>query len=264
MKVFIDIETIPGQKDDLKAEIAAQFPEVPPYEEPKCPRNIKKPETIKEWQENTLPGLRETAILKHQEAVDQRQAAIEEAWRKTGLYGDQGEIVCVSWAIEDAEPSVVFRSLGESEIDLLTMFYKSIYTQLNKRHPNWIGHNITFDLRFLFHRSVILGIRPYVNLHLDAKPWSEQVQDTMIMWAGMRDKISLDRICKALGIQCKGADLPDGEYIDGSMVWDFVKRGEIAKVAAYCKADVVRCREAYKRMTFVQQIAMTVNSLVNQ
>lgn len=259
MKVFIDIETIPGQNHDLQAEIAKQFPEVPPYEEPKCPRTIKKPETIKEWQENTLPGLREAAALKHQEEVNKRQAAIEEAWRKTGLYGDQGEIICIGWAIEDAEPTVLHRQLNGSEVDLLTMFYKTLHTQLNKRHPSWVGHNVTFDLRFLFHRSVILGIRPYVSLHLDAKPWSEQVQDTMIMWAGLRDKVSLDRICKALGIQGKGGDLPDGEYIDGSKVWDFVKRGEIEKVAAYCKADVIRCREAYKRMNFVERIAFTVN-----
>lgn len=264
MKVFIDIETIPGQSDELKADIAKQFPEVAPFEEPKCPRTFKKPESIKEWQENTLPGLREAAQLKHQEEVNKRQAAIEEAWRKTGLYGDQGEIVCIGWAIEDAEPSVLYRSLGESEVDLLTLFYKNIHMQLNKRHPFWIGHNVMFDLRFLFHRSVILNIRPYVNLHLDAKPWGEQVQDTMIMWSGMRDKISLDRICKALGIQCKGSDLPDNEYIDGSMVWDFVKRGEIQKVAAYCKADVVRCRDAYKRMTFAERIAIKANDLINQ
>lgn len=264
MHVFIDIETIPGQSPTLKAEIAAQFPTIAPFETPKCPKTMKKPETIREWEQNILPGLQEAALKKHQDEVAKREAAIEDLWRKTGLYGDQGEIICIAWAIEDAEPSVLYRSLGESEVDLLTLFYRNIHTQLNKRHPFWIGHNVTFDLRFLFHRSVILNIRPYINLHLDAKPWSEQVQDTMIMWSGMRDKISLDRICKALSIQCKGSDLPDGEYIDGSMVWDFVQRGEIQKVAAYCKADVVRCREAYKRMTFVERIAVTANSFANE
>ncbi len=80
-----------------------------------------------------------------------------------------------------------------------------------------------------------------------------------MMWAGLRDKISLDRICKALGIQAKGEDLPEGEYIDGSLVWEFVKRGEIEKVAAYCKADVIRCREVYKRINFLEHVAAKIS-----
>lgn len=258
MRVFTDIETIPGQNPKLREEIAAQFSGVPLYEEPRCPRNIKKPETIREWELNTFPGLREAALQKYKDDVAKRETAIEEAWRKTGLYGDQGEIVCVGWAIEDAEPHVLSRGLNGSEAELIQLFFTTIYKQLNKRHPSWVGHNVSFDLRFLFHRAVILGIKPCINLHIDAKPWSEQVQDTMVMWAGMRDKISLDRICKALGIQTKGEDLPDGEYIDGSLVWEFVKRGEIEKVAAYCKADVIRCREVYKRINFLEQVAAKI------
>jgi predicted PolB exonuclease-like 3'-5' exonuclease len=261
MKVFIDIETIPGQKAELKKEIAVQFPEIMPPEEPKRPRNIKKAETIKEWETNTLPGLRETAQQKHQEEVARRETAIEEAWRKTGLYGDQGEVICIGWAIEDTEPMVLSRNLGGSETELIQAFFNTLYQRLNKRIPHWVGHNVMFDLRFLFHRAVVLGIKPCINLSLDAKPWSEQVQDTMVMWAGLRDKISLDRICKALGIQSKGDDLEEGEYIDGSLVWDFVKRGEISKVATYCKADVTRCREVYKRINFIDCIAFDARFL---
>lgn len=261
MRVFIDIETIPGQNPTLKAEIAAQFPEVTPFEEPKCPKTMKKAETIREWELNSLPSLRETALNKYQADVAKREAAIEEVWRKTGLCGDQGEIICIAWAIEDRESFVLYRQVQDSEADLILYFYQALQHQLNKRHPSWVGHNVMFDLRFLFHRSVILGIRPLINLHLDAKPWSEQVADTMQMWSGMREKISLDRLCKALGIQTKGEDLPNGEYIDGSLVWDFVKRGEMGKVAAYCKADVVRVREAYKRMMFLEQVAIAANGL---
>lgn len=263
MKVFIDIETIPGQSEELKNDIAAQFPAIQPPEEPKCPRNLKKEDTIKAWLENVLPGLKEATAQKYQEECAKREAAIEEVWRKTGLCGDQGEIICIAWAVEDDEPSILYRQVNGSEVDIINQFYAAIYRRLNKRNPTWIGHNVQFDLRFIYHRSVILGIKPYISLHLDAKPWSDQVIDTMTMWAGLRDKVSLDRLCKAMHIQAKGQDLPEGEYIDGSRVWDFVKRGEIEKVAVYCKADVVRCREVYKRMTFMKQIKATLDSFAD-
>ena len=255
MKVFIDIETIPCQSNTIKDEIAAQFPDVAPFTEPSCPRTIKKPETRKEWEDNTLPGLREAALIKYQEDIKKRLECIDDTWRRTALHGDSGEIICIAWAIEDEVPHVVSRSLFYSEANLLTLFYQRIVEQLNQRNPFWIGHNVSFDLRFLFHRSVILKIKPPVHLYLDTKPWAEQVQDTMHLWAGLRDKISLDRLCKALDIPTKGHELPDDEHIDGSRVWDFVKRGEIDKVATYCKADVIRCREAYKRLTFTHKVA---------
>lgn len=254
MKVFIDIETIPGQNLNLRAEIAAQVPAVQPYEDPRCPRNIKKAETIRDWQENTFPLLRDAAQQKYQDDLARRESALEDAWRKTALHGDQGEIICISWAIEDDEPSVCHRHYLESEAALLQTFFDRVYEQLNKRNPSWVGHNVQFDLRFLFHRAVILGIKPCINLYHDSKPWSELAQDTMMMWAGIKEKISLDRLCKVLGIPTKDQDL-DGEKIDGSKVWDFVQRGEIEKVATYCMGDVIRCREVYKRMNFVECIS---------
>lgn len=258
MKVFIDIETIPGQRLDLRTEIAAQLSDVPPYEDPKCPRNIKKSETIRDWQENTFPQLREAAQQKYQDDLVKRELALEDAWRKTALHGEQGEIICIGWAVQDNEPSVCHRHYLESEAVLLQTFFDSVYEQLNKRNPSWVGHNVQFDLRFLFHRAVILGVKPCINLYHDSKPWSEMAQDTMMMWAGIKEKISLDHLCKVLGIPTKDQDL-DSEIIDGSKVWDFVQRGEIEKVATYCMGDVIRCREVYKRMTFADAIAPNLN-----
>ena len=255
MKVFIDIETIPGQRLDLRVEIAAQFSDVPQYEDPKCPRNIKKAETTRDWQENTFPQLREAAQQKYQDDLVKRESALEDTWRKTALHGEQGEIICIGWAIEDSEPSVCFRHPYESEAVLLQTFFNAVYQQLNKRNPSWVGHNVQFDLRFLFHRAVILNVKPPINLYQDSKPWSELAQDTMMLWAGIKEKISLDRLCKVLGIPTKDADLPNGEVIDGSKVWDFVQRGEVEKVATYCIGDVIRCREIYKRINFIDAIA---------
>ncbi len=63
----------------------------------------------------------------------------------------------------------------------------------------------------------------------------------MQMWAGAKGTISLDNLCKALGIEGK-------KGFDGSMVAEAWKNGEFDKVTEYCRDDVVRVREAYKRM----------------
>jgi len=52
-----------------------------------------------------------------------------------------------------------------------------------------------------------------------------------------------------LGIDAKGSEL--GDEIDGSKVWDFIREGRIADVAAYCGGDVARAREMHRRLTFV-------------
>lgn len=261
MHVYIDIETIPGQHPGLRQEIAAQLPAVAPYQEPTCPRNIKRPETQRDWQENTLPGLREAAIQKYQDDLAKHEAAIETAWRKTALQGEHGEIICIAWAIKDNPITVVSRSLQESEADLLRRFFQTLHPQLEKRSPTWIGHHVTFDLRFLFQRAVIHGVYPIINLPIDAGHWDDRLRDTMTMWAGSRERISLNRLCRALGIPTKGQELAD-EDIDGSKVWDFVLRGEIDKVATYCKADVARCREVYRRLTFADVLNNSVATRV--
>jgi predicted PolB exonuclease-like 3'-5' exonuclease len=65
----------------------------------------------------------------------------------------------------------------------------------------------------------------------------------MLMWSSDPHKRgSMERICKALGIPGKGD-------FDGSMVaetWPVDRQ----KVIDYCKNDVIRTREMYKRMTF--------------
>jgi hypothetical protein len=71
----------------------------------------------------------------------------------------------------------------------------------------------------------------------------------MYAWAGYRDRISLDRLCRALEIPTKGSEL-DGEEIDGAKVWDFVRDGYADKVAIYCQADVERVRSVYQRINF--------------
>jgi predicted PolB exonuclease-like 3'-5' exonuclease len=261
MKVFIDIETIPSQDPAVSTRIADSFPAISEPDEPRCPLHFKKAETIDAWEKETLPRLRATALLRYHQDCTKRETAIEDAWRKTALDGSSGEIICIAWAIEDNEPSVLSRTLTGSEAELLNAFFSVLHKQLDQRHAAWVGHHVTFDLRFLFQRAVILGVKPPFPLWWEAKPWGEHLQDTMVMWAGVRDKISLNRLCDALNLPSKGDPLGE-HYIDGSLVWDFVKLGKIQEVSEYCQGDVTRCREVYKRLCFIDQISTRLNPIL--
>ncbi len=105
-----------------------------------------------------------------------------------------------------------------------------------------VGHNVVnFDIRFLWKRAIILGIKMPGWFPRDPKPWDSAVFDTMTAFAGARDTISLDRLCRALGI-------PGKDDIDGSMISDLYDKGEYETIANYCKADVERTRAVHKRM----------------
>ena len=194
------------------------------------PGNIKKLETIAKWEAEEKPKL------------------LEEAYRKTSFNGAFGEIFCIGLALDD-DPivRVIRRSLLDnfaSEKTILEEFFYSL--EANCRAPKFVTFNgNNFDLPFIYHRAVILGIRPpaFFPRPLDIKPWGGPTADVMTMWAGSRGTISQDNLAKALGFEGKGD-------FDGSMVWDAVQAGEEQKVAEYCKDDVETLRKIYKRLVF--------------
>lgn len=169
-------------------------------------------------------------------------------WRKTSFDGSQGRLLMIGMAIDDSPP-VVFHS--DSEAETLADFYQTVLASYNPTRdvrPTFVGHNvIQFDLRFLLHRSIILGIKPPLIIPFDASPWDDSVYDTMTRWAGKGSRIKLDDLAKALGVEGKGE-------IDGSMVYDLYAAGEIEKLIEYCADDVRMTREVYWRMTFAEAV----------
>ena len=75
MEVFIDIETCPEQPElVVKTEIAKSI---------QHPATIKKELTIADWHNGAG------------KYVGEKEAAIEDAYRKTGLSGNTGEVISV-------------------------------------------------------------------------------------------------------------------------------------------------------------------------
>lgn len=224
MNVFIDIETIPQQpEEEVKAEIAKDI---------QAPGNMSKPETIAAWHagEGAYAGVKD--------------ALIEETYRKTSFDGAKGEICSVAFAVGDGDVRSLSRK-SFSEREILFGLFQAIKADCAGRPPFFIGQNIGgFDLKFLFHRAVILGVNPGFDLCQHGRH-GQHFYDTMQAWAGYGGRVSQENLCKALGIEGKPDD------IDGSKAWDFYKAGNIDRIEEYNRDDIVKVRKIYNRLMFI-------------
>ncbi|HQR98115.1 MULTISPECIES: hypothetical protein [unclassified Polaromonas] len=245
----IDIETIPAQRTDVLEEIreSKQTQLSADIEAIRAPGNYKDADKIAAWLSNE--GQQKAQALR-----DAFDADVDAAYRKTGLDGAYGQICVIGFAVDNDAPRTVWSAewnRPDCERELLEDFYIALGDAISpsaERSITVIGHNVaSFDLRFMVQRSIVKGIRPHgvISRASQAKPWeTDKVFDTMVQWAGVGNRISLDKLCKALGIQS-----PKGD-ITGATVWDAVKAGRIAEVADYCKKDVSAVRMVHRRLTF--------------
>lgn len=246
--LYIDIETIPAQRPDvmeeitegLQAGLVAALADIHP------PGNYKKQETIDQWMAEEAP--KQAQALREAAAAD-----IDAAYRKTGLDGAYGQIAVIGFALDD-QPAVALYGDWENqycEQELLESFGCTL-TDLIPRKDEMavcvVGHNVcSFDLRFVVQRSVVNGVPPHriIAAAAQAKPWEAQkVFDTMVQWAGTGNRISLDKLCKALSVPTPKTN------ITGATVWDAVRAGRIDGVAEYCKRDIAATRAVHRLMTF--------------
>lgn len=235
-RLYADIETIPDVRPGAKERFA---------ETVQPPANMKKAETIAEWE------------------ATKRLEAIEKAWLKTSLNGGFGKVAVISWAFDDGPVTSAYSddwASEDGERETIKAFFQATdawiaenWSKGNSVRPQIIGHNvIAFDLRFLFQRCVVLKVPAPLWLPVNAKPWdTDVVFDTMVAWGGHREYVRMDVICEALGIPLKGSEFDDPEdEIDGASVWKAVQDGRIFDVSRYCAGDVERTRLMHKRMIF--------------
>lgn len=214
--VYLDIETIPAQTDEAKARIAATV---------KPPAQMKKADTIAAWEK------------------EQKPAAVEEAIAKSGLNAAFGHICCIGWGKDNGDIITRYVVPGYAdERDLLELFFHETNEAIGNGFPVIVGHNVVgFDIRFIWQRAMVLGVRVPNWFPRDPKPWDASVFDTMTAWAGARDTISMDNLCAALGLPGKGD-------VDGSMVGQMFADGRYEDIAAYCRDDVERTRAIHRKM----------------
>jgi predicted PolB exonuclease-like 3'-5' exonuclease len=241
MNIVFDIETVPCQAPDFIASVQQPILEklAMDIENIKHPANFKDHEKIDAWYAENLE--KRTHELK-----ESAKSEIDAAIAKTSFDGALGKICCIGWAIDD-QPA--FAKTGTEE-EIIGTFFTDImekHDPSRDMYPVFIGHNVnSFDLRFLFQRAVINNIKPPRIIPFNAKSWDEHIFDTMTYFAGFGNRISLDKLSKALGLEGK-------KGITGADVWPMYKAGRIDEIAEYCKDDVDLTRQVYKRLTFADK-----------
>ncbi|MGA9997697.1 MAG: ribonuclease H-like domain-containing protein [Pyrinomonadaceae bacterium] len=179
---------------------------------------------------------------------------------RTALSGDFGRILCIGFADEDGLGGISRGCLGwddkrkrfnGDERQILNGFWQ----MMRRFRPNVdrvIGHNLfDFDLKFIYKRSVVHGVKPSVELSF-ARYRNQPLFDTMCEWErwGYGSKISLDRLAHVLNLPSSKSD-----GVDGSQVCELYTAGEHEKIYDYCLRDVELTRLIYRRMTFVEDVA---------
>ena len=219
--LYLDIETLPAEDksiNDLKYLYG---------------RKLEKKSKKKELSEEVI--------------VEEGEAGLGNFIKSTSFDGGFGRVLCVGLAVNDDAPKCYFNQ--DDEKKTLEQFWK-VASQCDL----FVGHNVLdFDLRFLWQRSIVLGVKPtwqdndyksprYLSF---ARYKSYPTFDTMHEWSKWgRENFGLEHVALALGIPTP----KDG--IDGSKVFDFYKAGKIKEICDYCVRDVETTRKIYKRMIF--------------
>lgn len=240
MEITFDIETRPCDDPDMIADLTQQATAEAgeAADSVKAPANYKDEAKIAEY----ISAKRAEIYAGAADSVAQKIA-------KTSLDGAYGRICCICWAIDD-QPAT--GEIGGNEAEVIRLFFDAIsdaagistHDGMVARPCTFIGHNITgFDLRFIWQRAVVLGIKRPSFIPFSAKPWDERLKDTMVMWNPDREKrISLDRLCKVLGIKSPKGDL------DGSKIAQAWADGRHDDIAHYCKVDVDATRACWQKL----------------
>lgn len=230
MRIYLDVETLPSLKPDAR-DIAGES--VSP------PGTLKKPESIANWW------------------IEEGPAALETAYRKQALDAAAGELCAVGFASDEVDPVSLVRGLDESERDFIARALDGIQGLLDAAtvtapnghewpaEPYFVCHNAPFDLGFLMRRCWVNAIRPPFKVPTPSARDGKDYGDTMTAWAGYRNTISLDRLCRALGVQS-----PKDGGMDGASVFDAWQAGEHERIATYNAADVLAVRRCWAKLNW--------------
>src|SRR5690606_33419994 len=117
----------------------------------KPPGQMKKAETIAEWERTS------------------RQNAIDEALEKSALDGAMNHIICIGVAIDDHAPVSFTAEQHTQEKKIIEKLYDYLAENTQTHGNTYVGHNISgFDFKVLRQRSMILGVKPPGNIPFDA------------------------------------------------------------------------------------------------
>lgn len=186
-------------------------------------------------EERDYKKLKEVYDRKVKKGMGTKLGSFEDFVESTSLDGTWGKVLCIGYAIDDG----LVQCLSGEEKEIIKNFW-----EIAKKVDLFVGFNvIDFDLRFLVQRSIILGVKPSVDISF-RRYVSNPVYDVMWEWTKWGNRISLDELARALGIPSSKGEL------DGSQVHEYYKKGKIEEITKYCGNDVEVTRKIYKKINF--------------
>ncbi len=172
---------------------------------------------------------------------------VDEEHRKTSLDGTFGEIVCISFAVDDGPVRSFSRDLMGSECEVVRQFafaMDDLARDVGAENILYVAHNAEFDRKFLTKRMCVHRLDGPKGLAArGVKSWDSQWRCTMDTWMDeWKGRISLADLALALSLPVGKDDLP------GSEVYDAMLRGEVARVVSHCERDVELVRAVWQRL----------------
>lgn len=237
--IDLDIETIPGdlerQEDDIK--------EIIKNGGGKC--KLLKDQIVQELGDDKLKYKKVDELKEIWIKTFPEKAAMDE-YISRSLNGDYGQICSIAFSKIDSDEIHSFsldNCKNEHEIISLTSLTIASLTARKDggiSKTEFVGHNIPFDLQFLFKRCVLNKIRfpqrlPFQGWH------GKDYFCTSQAWSG-KERISQDKLCNLLGIEGKP------NHIDGSKVYDYALEGRYAEIEEYNRDDVLKNKLIYKTL----------------
>lgn len=177
----------------------------------------------------------------HQKKIDDGKKVdgdVAKFIEETSFNGAFGRIACISYAINNGS----IATLSGDEKKILQDFW-----EIAKNVNLFVGFNIMdFDMRFIYQRSMILGIKPTQDL-IFAKYRNFPIYDVFCEWTkwAYSKKGTLHELAIAFGFESSKT----GE-IEGKEVAKAYEDGRINEICKYCEKDVEVTRKIYYRMTF--------------
>lgn len=213
--LFLDIETVPEEKDFNDLDISKQ----------------------ELWE----------AKSKYQR---KEEFSPEEFYQRAGIWAEFGKIICISvgyFNIENEARTFRVKSFSGNEASLLKQFKDLLISHFSQPKHLLCAHNgKEFDFPYIARRMIIHGITlPYKLNLFGKKPWEVQHLDTLELWkfGDHKNYTSLKLLTNILGIPS-----PKGD-IDGSEVYKvYYKDKDIRRIIDYCERDTIAVAQILLRL----------------
>lgn len=173
------------------------------------------------------------------------EAARDKLLADTSLNPMWGEVAVICMALADGKVATAGDLHGEQRT--LSAALRWVTYRMQEKHgrlPHFVGFNVAFDLRFIWTRALVRGLKPQIPIPYDAKPWSGKYTDLRHVLTGGDSyaKGTLQDWVVALGGTPRENDIP------GKDVPDAIEAGRMDEVIAHCEQDVRDCVWLYEQI----------------